>query len=706
MAVLSKIRQRSLFLILIIALALFAFILSDVLSRGGFNSGAPKNVGAVNGTDIDIQSFRLKVDNAQANLGPNATNTQAVRYVWDQEVGKILFEEQFEKLGLSVEKDEQWNIMMASLVNNPNFQNENGFFDEYKLREYIASIEKEGGEIWNQWIEYEKNLAANALQQHYYNLVKGGFTATKLESKWAYHIERDLVDFNFVFVPYSTIADDKIEVSKAEISAYVEEHPKSFEEEASRGIRFVLFQEKASWEDEKQVEQSVSALLNDRVEYNETTQKSDTVRGLRNTGNIGEFLAANSDLPYENVFVTKNQLPSQVADSILATPEGKIYGPYRDGVFFKATKVVAATVQPDSVKASHILISYQGLQSAGPDALPKSEAKKLVDSLLAVVKSNKDKFAELAPKYSIDQSNRDKGGDLGFFAHGIMVKPFNDYVFENKKGDIGIVETQFGYHIVKIDDQKGEVKVVKVANLARRIEPSDKTISDLFTAATKFEIAVKDKDFQEVADESKYQVNPINSIHVLDELLPGIGSNRNLVQWTFEEDTKIGDIKRFDLTNGDYVVVQLTRKAAKGLMKPEDASSRVLPILRNQKKAAIIKEKIAKLNLEDAAKAYNLSIENALAVNRKNPMIAGAGREPEIVGAAFSLKADQTSEALEGNNGVYKIKITQVNKAEDNQNYLSYGDAILNQRSAPVSGNIFNALKAKAKIDDNRATFY
>jgi peptidylprolyl isomerase/peptidyl-prolyl cis-trans isomerase D len=338
--------------------------------------------------------------------------------------------------------------------------------------------------------------------------------------------------------------------------------------------------------------------------------------------------------------------------------------------------------------------------------LPKSEAKKLVDSLLAVVKSNKDKFAELAPKYSIDQSNRDKGGDLGFFAHGIMVKPFNDYVFENKKGDIGIVETQFGYHIVKIDDQKGEVKVVKVANLARRIEPSDKTISDLFTAATKFEIAVKDKDFQEVADESKYQVNPINSIHVLDELLPGIGSNRNLVQWTFEEDTKIGDIKRFDLTNGDYVVVQLTRKAAKGLMKPEDASSRVLPILRNQKKAAIIKEKIAKLNLEDAAKAYNLSIENALAVNRKNPMIAGAGREPEIVGAAFSLKADQTSEALEGNNGVYKIKITQVNKAEDNQNYLSYGDAILNQRSAPVSGNIFNALKAKAKIDDNRATFY
>jgi len=247
---------------------------------------------------------------------------------------------------------------------------------------------------------------------------------------------------------------------------------------------------------------------------------------------------------------------------------------------------------------------------------------------------------------------------------------------------------------------------VKVANLARRIEPSDKTISDLFTTATKFELAVKEKDFQEVADQNKYQANPINSIHLLDELLPGIGSNRSLVQWTFEENTKIGDIKRFDLANGDYAVVQLTKKAEKGLMKPEDASIRVLPILRNQKKAAIIKEKIAKLNMDDAAKTYNVSIESALAVNRKNPMIAGAGREPEVVGAAFSLKPDQTSVALEGNNGVYKIKVIKLNKAEDIQSYLSYGDAILNQRSAPVSGNIFNALKAKAKIEDNRAVFY
>ncbi|PJB11777.1 MAG: peptidylprolyl isomerase [Flavobacteriales bacterium CG_4_9_14_3_um_filter_40_17] len=706
MAILSKIRQRTLILILIIALALFAFILSDVLTKGGFNSGNPKNIGVVNGTDIDMLSFRQKVDNAQANLGPNATNTQAVRYVWDQEVGKILFEEQFEKLGLTVEKDEQWNIMMASLVNNPNFQNENGFFDEYRLREYIASIEKEGGEIWRQWLDYEKSLAANAIQQHFFNLVKGGFTATKLESKWAYHNERDLVDFNFVLIPYKAIADDKIEVSKEEILAYVKEHPKSFEEEASRGIRFVLFQEKASLEDENQVKEAVLSLLNDRVEYNSETQKNDTVKGLKNTTEISEFLAANSDLPYENTFVTKNQLPSNVADSILATPEGKIFGPYRDGAFFKATKVVAATVQPDSVKASHILVSYQGLQSAGLDALPKSEAKILVDSLLTVIKSNQIKFTELAPKYSIDQSNRDKGGDLGYFAHGTMVKPFNDYVFENKKGDIGIVETQFGYHIIKIDDQKGTVKVVKVANLARRIEPSDKTISDLFTTATKFELAVKEKDFQEVADQNKYQANPINSIHLLDELLPGIGSNRSLVQWTFEENTKIGDIKRFDLANGDYAVVQLTKKAEKGLMKPEDASIRVLPILRNQKKAAIIKEKIAKLNMDDAAKTYNVSIESALAVNRKNPMIAGAGREPEVVGAAFSLKPDQTSVALEGNNGVYKIKVIKLNKAEDIQSYLSYGDAILNQRSAPVSGNIFNALKAKAKIEDNRAVFY
>lgn len=706
MAVLSKIRQRSLFLILIIALALFAFILSDILSRGGFSQSTPTEVGTVNGNDIDAQQFRIKVDNAQRNLGPNTTDAQALKYVWDQEVGKILYKEQFEALGINVGQDEVWTMLVNNLSSNPNFQNENGFFDEFLLREYIAGIKDEGGELWQQWLEYENSLASNAAQQHYHNLVKAGMTVTKLEAQQTYAEEASLVDFDFVFVPYSTIPDAEIEVSKEEISAYVKENAEQFKVDESRAIRFVLFEENPSLSDEQAVADEVAKLIQDRVEYNPNTQRNDTVSGLKTTDDVQAYLGAYSDTPFADRYVNRKQLGGQFVDSIFNTPVGSVYGPYKDGLFYKATKVLEERNLPDSVKASHILISYQGLQFAAPDALPKPQAKALADSLLVVIKQNPANFATLAAEYSVDTSNKDKGGDLGYFAQGVMVPEFNNFVFENNTGDVDIVETQFGFHIVRIEDQKGTSAVRKLATLSRRISPSDATLSDLFTRATKFEMDAKEGDFKEVAEASNYQLRPINNIGQMDEFLPGIGVNRELIRWIYNEDTKVGNVRRFDLSNGDYAIVQLTAKIKEGLSTPEDASARVLPILRNRKKAALISEKIKGKTLQQAAGVYESEVQNALAISRQNPVIPGAGREPKVVGKIFGKGANAQLGPEAGNLGVYLVNIKNVKPAEERPSYASYAEIIKNQRTAPVAGNVFNTLKGKAEITDNRMIFY
>jgi peptidylprolyl isomerase/peptidyl-prolyl cis-trans isomerase D len=706
MAVLAKIRQRSLFLILIIALALFAFILSDILSRGGFSQSNPTSIGSVNGTDIEAQSFRVKVDNAERNLGANATTGQAVKYVWDQEVGKIVYNEQFEKLGIRVEQDEIWTMLVNSLSSNPNFQNENGFFDEFILREYISGLKEEGGELWTQWVEYENSLASNAAQQHYHNLVKSGLGTTKLEGRWAYANEEALVDFDYVYVPYTTIADDQAEVSKEEIAAYIKKNPSQFKVDESRAIRFVLFEENPSLEDEEAAKQEIAGLIKNRVEFNPNTQQNDTVKGLAETEDVAAYLGSYSDIPYRDVYTSRNQLSGEFADSLFNTPVGGVFGPYKEGNLYKATRVVAQTSLPDSVKASHILISYQGLQFADATALPKSQAKSLADSLLTVIKNNPSQFDALAKEYSLDQSNKDKGGDLGYFTQGTMVPAFNDYAFQNKKGDIGVVETQFGFHIVKIDDQKGSSPVKKFATVARGISPSEKTLSDLFTDATKFEMAVKNGDFQEIAQESNYQVRPINNIGKLDEFLPGLGVNRALVQWIYNEETKVADIRRFDLSNGDYAVVQLTAKIKEGLSTPENASARVLPILRNEKKAAIIRQKLDGKGLEEATASFeNVSIQSALAVSRQNPTIPGAGREPKVVGAVFGL-AQGASATVDGNLGVYVVQNKNATTPQELPSYAAYTANLLSQRTAAVAGNVFNVLKEKAEIEDNRIVFY
>ncbi|WP_081211839.1 peptidylprolyl isomerase [Salegentibacter sediminis] len=706
MAVLNKIRQRSVFLIIIIALALFSFVLADVIRNGGFSSAKSQNVIAtVNGEEIDREEFARNVENFQRNMGANASTTQAVNQIWETKLREIIIDEELEELGVRAEQAQIKEMMQAQMGNNPNFTNEAGMFDENRVREYVATMKATSPEAYRQWLDFENSLGSSARENIYFSMVAAGVGATLTEGEQAYRFENDNIDMKFVQIPYTSVSDDEVEVSKEEIRDYIKKNPAKFETEASRNIQYVFFEEVASEEDRKEAKESLTALMQTRVEYNSAAQANDTLPGFNDTTDYEEFVNSNSDLPYQDRYMFKNDLPSDLRDELFNLEVGESFGPYEHDGYFKISKMVDAKQIADSAKASHILVSYQGLQFAPNVTRSKEEAKQLADSIANVVRADKSQFAALAAQYSSDESNKADGGDLGYFGPGDMVPEFDSYIFYNNAGDIGVIETDFGYHVIHIEEQSDRERAVKIATIAREIEPSERSRNNLFNEVTKFEIAAREGDFSEQVKSENLELRTVRDVKALEENIPGLGNQRRIVQWAFEDEAKVGDVKRFDTSQG-YVVAQLTAKRDAGLMSAENASSEVIPILTKQKKAEIIKNKISGNSLEEIAAAQNSSVQSANAINLNSPTLPGAGSEPSVVGSVFAMEPGQVSKPITGEKGVYVVELLSRNEAPAMESYKSFADQETAKRRQAAAQRAFEALKEKAEIEDNRARFY
>ncbi|SFW63390.1 peptidylprolyl isomerase [Cellulophaga fucicola] len=700
MAILENIRKRTTVLILIIGLALFAFVISGIFSANGMSGEKTgTTVAEVNGKDISIDKFRREVESASNRFGAGATSMQVVNSVWDQEVRNAILSDEFDDLGIDIEQDQIINFIASNpgFTQNPQYQDENGVFDEYIFKEFISTLKEESPAQYQLWLQQEVAIMQAAKEQTYFNLVKAGLGATLKEGELDYKLANDKIDVKYVRVPYTSISDSSVAVSKSEISSYIKEHKDDFKQEKARDFQFVYFEEKPSLEDEKAVKEEILTLLNDKVEYN------DTILGFKNTKNVEEFLDRNSDLKYDTIFKTKNVLSPKFADTLMALNVGDLYGPYRDGNSFKVTRMIEKKKE-GNVKASHILVAWEGAERANPEVKrTKEEAKKRADDLLKDAKKGDVEFSVLARDNS-DGPSASRGGDLGYFQEGRMTPKFNDFAFGNNVGHVGIVETEFGYHIVKVDDKQD---LVRVATLARNIEASTATINELFTAATQFESDAKssDKTFLELSKEKKYIARPVNKIKAMDENLPGLSAQRAIVQWAFNEDSEVGDIKRFPVNNG-YAVVQLTGTYEEGLMSAEDASFIVLPKLRKEKKAAQIIAANKGKSLDAIAKDNNVSASTASALTMKSPTIPGAGREPFVVGNAFGLKQGETSGLLQGETGVFMVTVTKKEEAPKLDNYSTYSNMVQTTAMQRANSAVYNALKKSATIEDNRGMFY
>ncbi|MBU2901084.1 peptidylprolyl isomerase [Maribacter dokdonensis] len=705
MAVLENIRKRTTVLILIIGLALFAFVISGVFTSSNFGGDkVGSSVAEINGEDISIDEFRQEVEVASNRIGPTASNMQVVNQVWENKIRKTILGEQFEDLGIGIEQDQIVDFLRTTgYAQNPQFQDQNGQFDANMFKQTVADWKVNNPAQYEAWLQTEAEIVQLAKEQTYFNMVKAGVGATLKEGELDYKLANEKMDIKYVRVPYTSIPDSTITVTKSEIADYVSKHKEEYKQDPARDLQYVFFQEKPSEADETAIKEEITKLLDDTIEYNSQTDRNDTIRGFRNTKDVAAFLDRYSDTKFDTIFKAEKNLPSSVADTLMSLNIGQIYGPYKDGDSYKISKMIAR--KPNgSVKASHILLAYEGATRANPEVKrTKEEAEAKAKELLREAKKSGVVFSTLARDNS-DGPSAPNGGDLGYFQRGVMVPAFNDFAFGNSEGSIGMVETDFGFHVIKIDDKED---VVQIATVSREIVASEETINTLFTNATKFEMETTDDEsaFSTLAKEGNYVVRPVNKIKALDENLPGLPNQRNIVQWAFNGDTEVGDIKRFNINNG-YAVVQLTGSYAEGVMSAEDASVLVLPKIRKERKAAKIIAANKGKDMSAIASDNGVSVSNASALTVKSPTIPGAGSEPVVVGTAYGMAEGATSGLIEGNTGIFKIEIVKKTEAPKLDNYSVYANALKTGAAARVNTAVYNALKEGAEIEDKRATFY
>lgn len=699
MAVLSKIRQRSILLIAVIGFCLFAFIIGDLVQSNLFSQSA-NNIGSINGHDIAREEFTNKVENVQKS-SQGATTSQAVNYVWEYEVNNALLDAEFEKLGLQVGDDHVIDILKQNpqIGQNPMFAGVSGAFDIAKF----DAVASQGAEAQKFVTESKKDAAESAKKQIYNTLLKAGAYTTALEGKMKYKMEADKVSFDYVSVLFSTIKDSDVKVSDDEIIAYMRKDEKRYKSEENRELDYVTFEDKASKADEAAIKAKMDALLAPSVVYNKQTNQNDTIPGFAGAANVAEFVNSNSETPYDSTYIAKKDLPAQFSEQLYNLPVGQVFGPYMVNNAYWLSKSMGREAGAN-VKASHILLAYKGAMRAAPTVTrSKEEAAAKANELLAEANAKPETFFMIAMQNS-DDSSKQQGGDLGYFSKGAnsLTKKFADYIFANPVGKLGLVETEFGYHIIKVTDKQDGVRL---ANISKKIEASPETSNEIYNKAVKFQMDVKDKSFDQVAKAAKVTINPSVKVKAMDENLGAIANQRQIVKWAYSKDRKVGDVERFEVANTGHVIVRLKKVNEEGLLPLDEARPMIELKLKNQKKVALIKAKIKGGSLDAIAAANATKVQIAADRTLENASLEGVGLEQRVVATAMATPVNKVSAPIEGMSGVFVVKTTAYTKAPALPSYKDYV-AKIKMNNGTTMQRVSASLKKDADIEDNRSLFY
>jgi len=501
-----------------------------------------------------------------------------------------------------------------------------------------------------------------------------------------------IASISYVNTPYATIADSSIKITDPEIEEYVNKHKEQYKQEESRSIAYVSFSAAPTSGDSSNIRQQLLNLKNE----------------FATTNDVQSFLARNgSELPFFDGYVAKSKIQVPHKDSIIALPKGALYGPYLDAGNYVIAKKIDEKLMADSVRARHILVATADPKTGQP-ILEDSVAKKKLDSIIGLIDKGQ-RFDSLAAKLSDDEGSKLKGGDLGYFTQNQMVKEFNDFCFNGKKGDKKIVKTQFGYHYIEILDQKGFEPAYKIEYFAKKIEASSETDQSASGLANQFAGESRDvKSFNQNVQKRNLQKLLAATILPSDYSIQGLGSNRQLIRWIYDAD--LGDVSEPYSVGDKYVVVAVSEINHAGTMTPTKARSLVEPILRNKKKADRIIKKLGTANsLQAAASATGQNIQKADSLGFTSPYIPNVGQEAKVVGAAFDkqLQGKAASLPIAGNGGVFVIKSENVSaKANLAADIDQVRNGTLRVQESMVKSQAIEELKKTVTIKDNRAKFF
>lgn len=710
MAVLGEIRNRPWLLMGIIAVAMLAFVVNpDSLEK--LFGAKPGVYGKVNGDEItkedfDDQLFILQQQAQQQGQPTKGLEEQA----WQMVVQSKLIKQQFEKMGLTLTDDMFYNQLQFDpmFAQNPENFDAKGNFKAQEIKKQIEELRNSGNvEMYNNWLKTKKAIEYRMMARQLFANVSTGITVSKKEAEEMMKQRDQVADIDFVKVDYATYAQkNPVKVTTKDLEDYIKKHPILFKRDASRNIGLVYFPAAASPQDEAVTQAEINKL------FSKGTDMSDGKENFQNTTNDSMFVSLNSDLPYNPTYFSAEQLPAAIKDQVAGAAVGTTFGPYKEQNFYVVSKLLDKKPS-DSTLSRHILVSYKGNQAGANETRTKEEAKKLADSIGAVLKATPAKFAEFL-KYSSDPGSAGQGGSVGWTTPATPFVPeYLSFLANNGKGATGVVETQFGYHIINIEDKKSGAMTYKVANLVKAIKPSDKTESEVYTKATRFIQQIQGKtfnDFANVAKKNNYQFFNPKEVGRFQGQLPGLGTDKDeeIIAWAFNKKREKGDADIFTVDGtGDRIVAYLNGVQDPGTADPEAVRDQIEPIVKNKILAKQIADKITAAkatSLDQITKMFG-SAKQTAQVNMLSPQIAGA-MEPKVAGAAFGVAKGKVSNPVEGMTGVYVLvkKSETLNKQPGDIKQVT--QALASQNSQQFGQALLKSLQDNAKIEDYRIEVY
>ncbi len=707
MSIIQRIRDKAAwFLFIAIGVSLLGFLIQDAFvgkTGSGLFGGNNTSVGSVNGKKIEALAYDQKIKQMeeqyqQMGYPMNDMMRQSVREnAWNQLISEDNISEEVNKLGLTVTPRELDDMLFgpdAPEEFKKQFTNEQGVYDVNAAKNAIAQLRKQKSTMADNFNNvYLPALISNRLHEKFVSLLGNSSYYPKWMLEKMNSENLSMAAVSYVSVPYSTVSDSAVKVSDEDINAYINNHKEEFKQEDSRGIAYVVFDASPSAADTASLLNSLDLLKNEMA----TTSEAE----------MPTFLAKNgSTISFIDSYVSKTAIQVPNKDSIMALPNGGVFGPYADAGNLTVAKKLDEKVLPDSVRAKNILIATADRN--GAPLITDSAAEKKIDSIKSAIDRGAI-FDSLAFKFSASPEGQSNGGDLGYFAFGRMVKEFNDFCFYGKKGERKIVKTQFGYHLVEIVDQKNFNPAYKIAYLSKTIVPSTETEDKASGLASQFASESRTaKAFDDNAKKRNYNKLLAADIKPNDINIPAIGSSRQLVKWVYTADR--GDVSEMFTIDNKCVVATVTEINKEGLASAAKARPMVEYIIRNQKKAEQIKKKIGTpTTLEAVSTATGQPVLKADSLSFAAPFFPNAGQEGKVGGYAFNAAAKgKVSVPIAGNAGVYCISTDNVyakpNTGPDvEQQRLTM---VQNQKAAAGRGVIEAALKKNSKIKDTRSQIY
>lgn len=709
MAVLGEIRNRPWLLMGIIAVAMLAFVVNpDSLEK--LFGAKPGIFGKVNGEEITKEDFDNQLFILQQQAQQQGRPTKGLEeQAWQLTVQSKLIKQQFEKMGLKLTDEMFWNQLQFDPMfaqNKENFDAK-GNFKIQEIKKQVEELKATNAEMYSNWLKTRQAIEYRMMARQVFANVSAGVTVSKKEAEEIMRQRDNMAEIDFVKVDYDAYAQkNPVKVTSDDLAAYVKKHPIMFKRDASRNLGIVHFPAVPSAADDAATLKEINKL------FTEGSDLSEGKENFQNTTHDSMYVALNSDIPFNPQYFSANQLPAEIKDKVASAAIGTTFGPYKEGEFYVVSKLVDKKPS-DSTLSRHILISYKGNQAGADVTRTKEEAKKLADSIGAVVKADPAKFTEFL-KYSSDPGSAAQGGSVGWTTPATPFVPeFLHFLATNGKGATGVVETQFGYHIINIQDKKSGSMGYMVANLVKQIKASDKTENDVYTKATKFIQQIQGKSFNEfanVAKKNNYQFLNPTEVGRFQGQIPGLGTDKDeeVIAWAFNKKRNKGDTDIFTVEGtGDRIVAYLNGIQDAGTADPEAVRNQIEPIVRNQ---IIAKQIIAKINsakaanLDQIAKQFSATKQSAQ-VNLLNPQVAGS-MEPKVAGAAFGVAKGKLSNPVEGMTGVYVLvkKSETINKQPGDLKQIQEG---IQGQNAQQFGQLFlKSLQDNAKIKDYRIEIY